>query len=261
MSILKILFLGDIVGQNALHAVSEQLFRIRSALGADMVIANGENAAVGNGLDLASAKELLFAGVDVITSGNHIWQKKDIRTMLDDGESVLRPANYPPASPGCGYTVKHINGYRILVMNAQGTVYMESLDCPFAAVDKILTREAGRYDLAVLDFHAEATSEKLAMGYDLDGRVSVVVGTHTHVPTADLRILPGGTGYITDLGMTGPENSVLGVKKEIIIEKMKTKLPARFEIAETPITLMGALFSVDTDTQKTVSAEQIIQPL
>ncbi len=261
MSTLNIFTVGDIVGPAAVAALSKSLFGLRNELGADLVIANGENAAIGNGLDVASAKELLFSGVDVITSGNHIWQKKELRTFLDESDQIIRPANYPPSSPGSGYTVYRALGYRFLVINVQGIIYMDALDCPFAAVDRILSREEGRYDIAIVDFHAEATSEKLAMGYELDSRVSIVVGTHTHVPTADLRILPGGTGYITDLGMTGPEDSVLGVQKEIIIEKLRTKLPVRFALADNPITLNGALFTVDTETKKVTEVRQIIRKL
>ncbi len=261
MSTLKIFTIGDIVGPAAVAAISKSLFGLRNELGADLVIANGENAAQGNGLDVASAKELLFCGIDVITSGNHIWQKKDLRAFLDESEQIVRPANYPSTAPGSGYTVYRALGYRFLVINVQGVVYMDALDCPFATVDRILSRETGRYDFAIVDFHAEATSEKRAMGFHLDGRTGIVVGTHTHVPTADLCILPGGTGYITDLGMTGPDHSVLGVKKEIIIEKMMSKLPARFELADTPITLSGALFTLDTDTGKVKEVRQIIRAI
>ncbi len=261
MSTIKILTIGDVVGPRAVAAISKSLFGLRTELGADLVIANGENASQGNGLDTASAKELLFSGVDVITSGNHIWQKKDLRAFLDESEQIVRPANYPSSVPGSGYTVYKTLGYRFLIINVQGVIYMDALDCPFATVDRILSREEGRYDFAIVDFHAETTSEKLSMGYHLDTRASIVVGTHTHVPTADLRILPGGTGYITDLGMTGPENSVLGVKKEIIIEKLMTKLPARFELADTPITLNGALFTLNTDTGKITEVRQILRAI
>lgn len=259
MSLLRILTVGDIVGPAAVDVLSKNLFSLRTELRADLVIANGENASQGNGLDLSTAKELLFCGVDVLTSGNHIWQKRDLRDFLANSEQIIRPANYPASCPGAGYTVYNVMGYRVLIMNAQGTIYMDALDCPFAAVDKILSREAGRYDVSVLDFHAEATSEKLAMGYYLDGRVNVVVGTHTHVPTADLRILSGGTGYITDLGMTGPTESVLGVRRDIIIEKLTTKMPVRFELAETPIMLQGALFVLDTERKRVTEVQQVMR--
>ncbi|MBO5670022.1 MAG: YmdB family metallophosphoesterase, partial [Clostridia bacterium] len=199
------------------------------------------------------------AGADVITTGNHVWQKKDIRDMLCDSEQIIRPANYPPACPGAGYTVRDCLGWRILVINVMGTVYMDSLESPFDAVDRILAREAGRYDIAVLDVHAEATSEKIALGRYFDGRINIIFGTHTHVPTADLRILPHGSGYITDLGMFGPEESVLGVKTDIIIEKFRTKMPVRFEIADGPLVLCGACFTYDTDKKCITEVQQIIR--
>lgn len=260
MSKLRILTIGDVVGPCAVDVLSKHLFSLRNTLRVDFVIANGENAAPGNGIDIQSAKTLLFAGVDVITTGNHIWQKRDIRDFLCTNEQILRPANYPAACPGSGYTVFSVMGYRFLVINVLGTVYMDALENPFSAVDRILQHEAGRYDFVCVDFHAETTSEKRAMGFYLDGRVNIVFGTHTHVPTADLQILPLGTGYITDLGMTGPRDSILGVRSDIIIEKLITKMPVRFELAETPITLNAAVFTIDTDSKKVIDTEQIIKP-
>lgn len=259
MSHLRILTIGDVVGPAALDVITQQLFSLRTECAADLIIVNGENAAPGNGIDIPSAKALLSAGADVITTGNHVWQKHGIRDFLSVSDSLLRPANYPAACPGSGYTVVNVLGYRFLVINAQGTVFMDALDSPFDALDRILEREEGRYDFSVLDFHAEATSEKLAMGYYLDGRVNIVVGTHTHVPTADLRVLPGGTGYITDLGMTGPCDSVLGVRREIIIEKFRTRMPVRFEISDNPIMLSGALFTLDTESRRICETEQIFR--
>ena len=224
MSQIRILTIGDVVGPAALDTLSKVLFPLRNEYKADFVIVNGENAAPGNGIDIPSAKTLLFSGA---------------------------------ACPGSGYTIRDCMGWRVLVINVMGTVYMEALESPFAVVDRILERERGRYDIAVLDIHAEATSEKIALGHYFDGRVNIVFGTHTHVPTADLRILPGGSGYITDLGMVGPEESVLGVKTEIIIEKMTTKMPVRFEIADGPLVLCGACFTYDTEQKRITEVKQI----
>ncbi len=243
---IRVLTIGDIVGERAVDYITGRLRRFRDENKIDLTVANGENAAPGNGLDRASAEALLVGGVDVITGGNHIWQKKDLRTMLEDSSSLIRPANYPPSAPGNGYTFINAAGYTFLVMNVMGTVFLDPLDCPFRTIENILKRESGRYDFAVLDIHAEATAEKLALAHCFDGRISVIFGTHTHVPTADEQVLPGGSGYITDIGMTGPYDSVLGVKKEIIIEKFRSRLPARFETAEGDITVCGAIFDIDT---------------
>ncbi len=244
----NILAIGDVVGPAAVEALEHRLYGIRARHTAHFTVVNGENAAIGNGLDVASAKSLLYAGADVLTTGNHVWQKREIYDFLRDSDRVIRPANYPSAAPGAGYTLYNADGVRILVMNVMGCIYMEPLDDPFVAVERILDREKGHYDISVLDIHAEATGEKLALAKYFDGRISVIFGTHTHVQTADACILKGGTGYITDLGMTGPIDSILGVKNEIIIEKLRTKLPRRFEIAEGPLRLCGAVFTVDTET-------------
>ncbi|MCQ2431662.1 MAG: TIGR00282 family metallophosphoesterase [Clostridia bacterium] len=257
MSKLQILAVGDIVGPGAVSIIEKNLWQIRKEYRADAVIVNGENAAVGNGLDVASAKTILFSGADVITTGNHVWQKKEIKEYLDTEQKIIRPANYPPVCPGSGYTYCDVCGWRMLVINALGTIFLDALESPFAVIDRILKREEGRYDFAALDFHAEATSEKLAIANYFDGRIQIIFGTHTHVQTADAKIFPKGTGYITDLGMTGPENSILGVKSEMIIEKMTAKMPVRFEIADGPITLCGALFTYDTDKKAVISVTPI----
>lgn len=247
MEKFKILCFGDVVGPAALDVFTKNLSRLRKKYGADMVIVNGENVSEGNGIMPDEADALLYSGVDVITGGNHIWQKNRIFSYLDDKNEIIRPANYPPSNPGRGYTVVDMGSARVLVMNVLGTVFMESLACPFETVDKILEKEKGRYDIAVLDIHAEATAEKKALAYYLDGRVNVIFGTHTHVATADEQVLPKGSGYITDLGMCGCEKSCLGVESEIIIEKLKSKMPARFKLADGEITLSGALFELDKD--------------
>ena len=259
MSKIRILAIGDVVGQRALERLSAELYPLKNEYRADFVVVNGENAAPGNGIDVPSAKTLLFSGADVITTGNHVWQKKDIHEFLRDSEQIVRPANFPPSCPGAGYTVRDCMGWRVLVINVMGTVYMEALESPFDTVDRILERERGRYDLAVLDIHAEATSEKIALGHYFDGRIPIIFGTHTHTPTADLRILPKGSGYSTDLGMVGPEESVLGVKTEIIIEKFRTKMPQRFEIADGTLILGAACFVYDTDERRVTEVTQVIK--
>ena len=253
----KILVLGDICGNCGTEAVESKLWGIRKDLGVDMVIANGENCAEGNGLDRSSAERLFSCGVDVITSGNHIWKKSSAHSLLENNGFVIRPANYPSSRPGAGYCIYDMNSYKVLVMNLLGTVYMESLDSPFYTADKILAREEGNYDFAILDIHAEATSEKIALAKYLDGRVTAVFGTHTHVQTADEKVLAKGTGYITDAGMCGPVDSILGVKNEIIIRKFLTKMPARHEEASGDAMINGCLFTVSTENYRCIKAERI----
>ena len=256
MAEYRILALGDIVGGESTDMVCRVIGRLRNEFRADLVIANGENAAQGNGLDRASAESLLSSGIDVITSGNHIWQKREMVNYIDENRYIVRPANYPAGTPGKGSVIYDSCGVRVLIMNVMGTVFMEPLSCPFDAVEKMLAENAGSFNISFLDIHAEATSEKLALGYYFDGRISAVCGTHTHVQTSDARVLPGGTGYITDLGMCGAENSVLGVKKECVIAKLRTHMPVRFENPEGAATLVeGALYACDTATGKALSVE------
>ncbi len=255
--IMKILAVGDIVGLRAAEYLKNNMWKIREKLHADAVIANGENVNDIRGIGAREADELLSGGIDLITTGNHIWGRRDVYTRLDDDGRIIRPANYPPSCPGTGHSVIDVCGYRLLCINAQGTVFLEPLDNPFNAVEKILASEEGRYDLSLLDFHAEATSEKIAMALAFDGRINIVWGTHTHVQTADEKILPGGTGYITDLGMTGPENGILGCEAGPIIEKFKTHMPRRFDVADGETVICGAVFELDTDTKKCVSVKRI----
>ena len=243
---MKILAIGDVVGRRSIEYLSDKLWGVASKLGADFVVCNGENASEIHGLCKSDAEALLDCGVDLITLGNHAFGSRDIYTWLDDNtDRIIRPANYPAVCPGVGYTVCEASGLRILCMNLSGTAFMDPLDNPFAAVDRILDREKGAYDVALLDFHAEATSEKLAMGYHLDGRVQIVFGTHTHVPTADTRVLPKGTGYVTDLGMTGPTNGILGTDAEAVLYKMRTHMPTRFTVADGAIEAQAVLFILE----------------
>lgn len=254
---MKILFLGDIVGPLAVDHISKDLWDYRKEKGISLVVANGENAEAGNGLAPETAELLARRGVDVITSGNHIWKLHATRSYLDKSETLIRPLNYPGACPGKGYSIAEAEGYRFLVMNVQGTAFMEPLACPFDSVEKALSQNSGRYDFALLDIHAEATSEKLALAYFFDGRINIMVGTHTHIQTADERILPKGSGYITDLGMCGVQDGILGVRNEIIIERMRTKLPVKFALKEGNPLSCGALFELDTSTGKVADVKRV----
>lgn len=244
---MKILVLGDIVGPATVEEMGKKLWSYRKLEKIDLVVANGENASRGNGLEADDAKKMLDYGVDVITGGNHIWQKNSLRSFLDGSKNIIRPMNYPSISAGNGYTVVDCNGYRVMVMNVSGTVFMESLECPFESVEKVLERERGNFDLSILDIHAEATGEKYALARYFDGKIDGIFGTHTHVQTADEQILKKGSAYITDLGMCGSANSVLGVKSELIIEKMKNKMPVRFEFADEDIVFNGVVVEYDVN--------------
>lgn len=257
MSTFKILALGDVVGPGAVSYLEKNLRRKISEYGAELTVINAENAAVGNGLDAASAKALLGAGADVLTSGNHIYKHSSLHSFLEDSPYLIRPMNYPSECPGSGYTVFKLGGLRILVMNVMGNVYSsEPMNCPFEAVDRVLKRE-GDCDVSILDVHAETTSEKAALARYFDGSISVVFGTHTHVQTADARILPKGTGFITDLGMCGPDESILGVEPRAIINKLRLHMPQRFTVPEGKVTATGALFEVDLNTKKTISVQTV----
>ena len=254
---MKILAIGDVVGRHALEYLEKTLWSQRDMLGADMVVVNGENASDIYGVGAADAEALLSAGADLITLGNHAFGRRDIYTMLGDSQSIIRPANYPPLAPGGGYTILNVCGYKALCINIMGTALMESLACPFATVDRILEREAGNYDFALMDIHAESTSEKIALARYFDGRISVMFGTHTHVQTADEQILPQGSGYITDLGMTGPVNSVIGSDIGSVIDRMRTKISCRLTVADGDIKATGALFDLDTDTRRVKSVTRV----
>lgn len=257
MKNINILALGDIVGPDAVEAVRKNLYRIKKEMSVDFVIANGENAFSGNGITPDDADTLFTAGVDVITGGNHSFKQRSIYSYLDDNDAILRPANFGGACPGHGYVIVNIGCADILVMNVQGVVYMDNLADPFDTVEDILARESGNYDIAVLDFHAEATGEKKTLANAFKEQLSVFVGTHTHVRTADLQILDTGCGYITDLGMCGVHDSSLGVSYEDTEAMMRTHMPRRFTLAKGKITLEGAVFTVDLKTFKTVEVKPI----
>jgi len=252
------LFIGDVVGRAGRRAVREVLPLLKREEEIDFVVANGENAAGGIGITPEKAEELLSMGVDVITSGNHIWKKREILPYLDRHPRILRPANYPPGAPGRGsgvYTAR--DGTRVAVLNLEGRVFMRPLESPFRVSEQQIEILKGQTPIVIVDFHAEATSEKMAMGWFLDGEVTAVIGTHTHVQTSDERILPGGTAYITDAGMTGPVNSVIGMKKEIAIQGFLTQLPNRFEVATGEVELQGVILEVEETTGRALEIRRV----
>jgi 2',3'-cyclic-nucleotide 2'-phosphodiesterase len=247
---MRVLILGDVVGRPARRAIRDLVPSLIEREGVDLAIANAENAAGGIGVDLKSAKELLSSGLDVLTSGNHIWKKKEIYQYLDEHSELIRPANYPEGAPGRGWCAwQNDYGLKALIINVQGRVFMpHHVDDPFRSVDAIC-RERGRHSrVVIVDMHAEATSEKNAMGWHLNGRASIVFGTHTHVQTSDDRILPGGTAYITDVGMCGPLDSVIGMDKETVIKGFLSQLPRQFEVAHENVVLQGIIVDVDDDS-------------
>ena len=247
---MKLLAIGDVVGTKSVEYLREHLWRLRSELGADFVAVNGENATDIHGISTNDAKRISEAGADLITLGNHAFGRKDICSLLSDESWIIRPANYPPMVPGSGYTVLRVGGWRVLCINVLGTALMDALACPFSTVDRILEREKGNYDLSLMDIHAEATSEKIALARYFDGRIDILFGTHTHVQTADEQILPGGSGYITDLGMTGPVNGVIGSDTRAVIEKFRTRMPTRFTVTEGEIRGSGALFEWEESSKR-----------
>jgi len=242
---MRILFVGDVVGSPGRRILKSALPRLRRELRPDLVVVNGENAAGGSGLTPATADEIFRAGTDVITSGNHIWDRSEIQSYLDRNERLLRPANYPDPAPGGGVCVLEAHdGTPCAVVNLMGRVFLAALDDPFRAADAILRELDGRANVILVDFHAEATSEKIAFGWYVDGRVGAVVGTHTHVPTADERVLPRGTAYITDVGMTGPYDSVIGVDKTSVLERFLSQRPPRFTPASGDVRLASVVIDV-----------------
>ncbi|GFO70586.1 2',3'-cyclic-nucleotide 2'-phosphodiesterase [Geomonas limicola] len=255
---VKLLFIGDIIGKPGREALSRELHRIVDRHYVDLVIANGENAAGGFGLTQETAQDLFKCGIQVLTSGNHIWDKKDALDYIKREERIVRPANYPEGTPGRGATIVSTpGGVKVGILNLEGRVFMNNLECPFRCADREIAKLKEETPIVFVDFHAEATSEKVALGWYLDGRVSAVVGTHTHVQTADERILTAGTAYLTDAGMTGSFDSVIGVRKEDAIEKFVTQRPAKFEVAKKDIRVNGVVIEVDEKTGLALKIERI----
>ena len=250
---MKILAIGDIIGKPGRNAVKEVLPGLCGEYDIDLVVGNGENAAGGLGLTPGTADELFDSGIDVITSGNHIWAYNEITPYLDSELAILRPLNYPPMNPGRGYLRKN----NVLIVNLVGRVFMGHVDCPFRAMDQLLAEFEHKSIPIIVDFHAEATSEKVAMGRYLDGRVSAVLGTHTHVGTADARILPGGTAYVTDIGMVGPMDSVIGDDPDSVIKRFLTQIPSRLSVGRGTVSFDAILVEVDDKTGKAVAVQRI----
>ena len=256
---MRLLFVGDIVGGSGRRALASLLPGLRERYEPDFVVVNGENAAGGLGITEKIALELLDGGVDAITLGNHTYRHRDVYELLDRDDRIVRPANYPKGNPGRGHTVVEKDGARLAVVNLSGLVFVEAARSPFSEADAILSDLQGRADHVLVDFHAEATSEKIAMGWHLDGRVTACVGTHTHVPTADGRVLPGGTAYITDVGMTGPRGGVIGVKREQALERFRTMMPVRFETSDEDPWLNAVVIEAG-DQGRAQSIEQVLLP-
>jgi 2',3'-cyclic-nucleotide 2'-phosphodiesterase len=249
---IRVLFLGDVIGKPGRKAVEKFV----KGFGADFTIINGENLAGGIGITPLVAMEMFTFGVDLITTGNHVWKKKEMIPFLMGDKRVIRPLNYPAGTPGFGHSIISKNEKKLCVVNLEGRVFMAPLDCPFRAMENLLQELDGKVPVMV-DFHAEATSEKIALGWYLDGKVAAVVGTHTHVQTADNRILPKGTGYITDAGMTGPADSVIGMEKSVVLEKFVTQLPQRFEVGKDDIEVQGVLLTLEDQGNRCIAIERI----
>lgn len=253
---MKILLVGDIVGSPGRRAFAWLVRRMKDARGVDVVVVNGENAAGGRGITPALTRELLDAGADAITLGDHAWDQKDLVQGIDSETRLVRPANFAPGTPGRGWTTFDTPAGKLAVINLIGRVFMAPADCPFRGVEAVLKQVAGAR-FVIVDFHAEATSEKVAMGRYLDGRVTAVAGTHTHVQTADETLLPRGTAYITDLGMTGPCDSIIGRDPQTILKRFTSGMPAKFDIAHGDASLQGVLITVDETTAKPVAIQRI----
>src|SRR3989454_3484681 len=257
---MNILMVGDVYGDPGRAAIAPLLPRLRKEHEADLAIVNVENAAAGFGVTPLIARTFLEHGVDVMTSGNHIWDKKEIIEYIGKENLLLRPANFPVGTPGVGYVTVKCGPHKVAVLNLMGRVFMLPIDCPFRKADALIPELRKETPIILVDMHAEATSESLAMGWYLDGRVSAVVGTHRHVQTADERVLPGGTAYITDLGLTGPTDGVIGVDRDQIIQRFLHQMPLRFETAKGPAALQGAVIVVEPDTGRASSIRRLSVP-
>jgi len=258
---VTVLCVGDVFGEPGRRAIQLLLPKIRKQHEVDLAVVNVENAASGAGVTPPIARAFLEQGVDVMTSGNHIWDKREIVEYIVKENLLLRPANYPPGTPGAGSIVIKAGPHKVAVLNVMGRVFLPQLDCPFRKSDEEVARLSQETPIIIVDAHCEATSESQALGWYLDGRVSAVVGTHRHVQTADERLLPKGTAYITDLGMTGPTESVIGVDPEIALSRFLTQMPNRFEPAKGPAALHGAIIRIDPETGRALSIERLRVPL
>ena len=247
---MRVLFVGDVYGKIGREMIDHYLPKLKSFYKPGVTIVNGENAAHGKGITQKIYKQLMSAGADVVTLGNHTWDNKEIFEFIDEADHLVRPANYPEGSPGKGLTFVNKNGVEFAVINLQGRTFLPAIDCPFRTADRLIKEAKQRTSLIFIDFHAETTSEKLALGWYLDGKVSAVVGTHTHVPTADERILDKGTAYLTDVGMTGPYDGIIGVQREAVIRRFMTSLPVRFESETGRGQLSAVIIDINDGTGK-----------
>jgi 2',3'-cyclic-nucleotide 2'-phosphodiesterase len=255
---MKLLFIGDVVGKPGRKALRDLLPRVIHQHDIDLVVANVENAAAGFGVTRTVVEEIYASRVDVLTTGNHVWDKKEVMEFIDEYETLLRPANYPEGTPGRGTVLLHAhNGCPAAVINLSGRVFMKPVDCPFRVAEGEIKKLRNKTNVIIVDMHAEATSEKQALGWFLDGEVSAIIGTHTHVQTADEKILPKGTAYITDVGMTGPFDSVIGVDKEMVIERFLTYRPNKFDVAKGDVWLQGVVVDIDSETGKARAIERL----
>jgi len=257
---MKIMMIGDVYGEPGRAALTKLLPKLRDQHRVDFTVVNVENSAGGFGVTQPIAESVLDLGVDVMTTGNHVWDKKETVSYIVKENRLLRPANYPEGTPGAGYITVKAGPHRVTVINLMGRVFMNPIDCPFRKVEAILESVGGETPIRLVDFHCEATSESIAMGWWLDGKVSAVVGTHRHVQTAGERVLPGGTAYITDLGMTGPTDGVIGVDREQILQRFLYQMPMRFETAKGPTALHGVVITVDPDTGRASAIERLRIP-
>lgn len=256
---IRILALGDVIGRPGRDALSKRLPDLLAKEQVDLCIVNGENVANGSGLFPNDVEAILKAGADVITTGDHVWRRREVVNVFGDEPRLIRPGNLPPECPGKG--IAHVvtrSGVPAAVINLIGRVFMDPVDCPFKAADKLVGDASSKAKVIIVDFHAEATSEKIAMGWHLDGKVSLVVGTHTHVPTADERVLPKGTAYVTDLGMTGPYDSVIGRTKESVLYNFMTRMHTRFDVAKGDVRICGVLATIETETGRAVDIRRVM---
>jgi 2',3'-cyclic-nucleotide 2'-phosphodiesterase len=255
---MKFLFIGDVVGSPGRKMIEQYLPKLKEKHKPNIIVINGENAAGGKGITEKIYRTFLEQGAHVVTLGNHAWDQRDVFEFIDDAKSLIRPANFPEGVPGKGIVYVQVEQMEVAVINLQGRTFLPAIDCPFKKADELIEEATRRTPMILIDFHAEATSEKQAMGWYLDGRVSAVVGTHTHVQTADARILPKGTAYITDVGMTGPYDGILGVDREAVLRKFLTSLPVRFEVKEGRSQLNAVLIDVDEKTGRANKIERIV---
>jgi metallophosphoesterase (TIGR00282 family) len=257
---MNVLMVGDVYGEPGRAAIQKLLPSLREAHAIDLAVVNVENAAGGFGITPPMAKAFLEQGVDVMTTGNHVWDKKEIVPHIVKENLLLRPANFPEGTPGVGYVTVKAGPYRVGVVNLMGRVFMNPIDCPFRKADEVVAQLRRETPIILVDMHAEATSETMAMGWHLDGRVSAVVGTHRHVQTADERVFPGGTAYITDLGLTGPTDGIIGVDRQLIIQRFMTQMPVKFETAKGPAALHGVVITLDPDTGRATAIQRLRVP-